>query len=85
MLVTNDPLEAVQGAAAVYTDVWASMGQEAEQAERERAFAAYQVNARLMEHAGRQACFLHCLPAQRSGGNRRGDRRSEQRRHPASG
>ena len=65
LLVTTDPLEAVQGAAAVYTDVWASMGQEAEQAERERAFAAYQVNARLMKHAGRQAYFLHCLPAHR--------------------
>lgn len=64
-LVTTDPAEAVRGAAAVYTDVWASMGQEAEQAERERAFAAYQINARLMAQAAPQAHFLHCLPAHR--------------------
>jgi ornithine carbamoyltransferase len=62
---TEDPVEAVRGAAAVYTDVWASMGQEAEQAVRERAFAPYQVTAKLLAQADPQACFLHCLPARR--------------------
>lgn len=62
---TNDPLEAVRGATAVYTDVWASMGQEAEQAERAAAFADYQVNAKIMKAAGPQAKFMHCLPARR--------------------
>lgn len=62
---TVDPVEAVTGAAAVYTDVWASMGQESEQEERAAAFASYQVNAALMKHADPDACFLHCLPARR--------------------
>lgn len=65
MLETSDPVEAVKGAAAVYTDVWASMGQEAEHKERVVAFADYQVNAALMKHADKDACFLHCLPARR--------------------
>jgi ornithine carbamoyltransferase len=60
-----DPLDAVRGADAVYTDVWASMGQEREADSRARAFQAYQVNARLMRAAGRQALFMHCLPAHR--------------------
>ncbi len=50
---------------AVYTDVWASMGQEDEAAEREKVFAAYQVNERLFAHAAPDAVFLHCLPAHR--------------------
>lgn len=62
---TTDPAKAVQDADAVYTDVWTSMGQEAEQEERRRAFAAYQVNADLMAQAPRHAIFLHCLPARR--------------------
>jgi ornithine carbamoyltransferase len=62
---TTDPVEAVTGACAVYTDVWASMGQEDEQAIRAKAFAPYQVNAKLMAHAPRDARFLHCLPARR--------------------
>jgi ornithine carbamoyltransferase len=57
--------EAVAGAQAVYTDVWASMGQEEEEAERERAFADFQVNEELMKHALPEAVFLHCLPAHR--------------------
>lgn len=65
MLVTTDPAEAVKDATAVYTDVWASMGQEAEQAQRQRDFAAYQVNAALMKHARPDAYFMHCLPAHR--------------------
>jgi ornithine carbamoyltransferase len=49
----------------VNTDVWASMGQEEEQKERERAFAGYTVDAELMRRARRNAIFLHCLPAHR--------------------
>jgi ornithine carbamoyltransferase len=63
--LTSDPAEAVQSADAVYTDVWTSMGQEAEEEERRRVFAPYQVNAELMARAPRQAIFLHCLPARR--------------------
>ena len=59
------PEEAVAGAQAVYTDVWASMGQESEAAERERIFTGYQVNAELFSLAARDAVFLHCLPAHR--------------------
>lgn len=65
MVETVDPIEAVKGAAAVYTDVWASMGQEAEREKRAAAFADYQVNAALLKHAEPDACFLHCLPARR--------------------
>ncbi len=61
---TTDPREAVRGAVAVYTDVWASMGQEAEGAKRRNDFADYQVNAALMKLAG-DAYFMHCLPARR--------------------
>ena len=62
---TEDPREAVRGAAGVYTDVWTSMGQEAESAVRKESLAAYQVNPALMEHAPEGAVFLHCLPARR--------------------
>jgi ornithine carbamoyltransferase len=65
LTVTDDPLEAVRDAVAVYTDVWASMGQEAETEKRRRDFAAYQVNARLMSRAQKGAVFMHCLPAHR--------------------
>jgi ornithine carbamoyltransferase len=63
--VLTDPVEAVRGADAVYTDVWTSMGQEAEAASREEAFRPYQVNAALMRAAGPNAYFMHCLPAHR--------------------
>jgi len=59
------PQDAVRGAQAVYTDVWASMGQEAEAATREAAFASYQVNDALFSLAAPDAVFLHCLPAHR--------------------
>jgi ornithine carbamoyltransferase len=62
--ITNNAAEAVEGADAIYTDVWASMGQEHEAAERRRIFAAYQVNEALMA-ASPKALFLHCLPAKR--------------------
>ncbi|MGH9481851.1 MAG: ornithine carbamoyltransferase, partial [Terriglobales bacterium] len=56
---------ALHGAHAVYTDTWASMGQEAEQTQRARDFASYQVNDVLMRRARPGARFLHCLPAHR--------------------
>jgi ornithine carbamoyltransferase len=59
------PEEAVSGAQAVYTDVWASMGQESETEARAAIFAPYQVNAKLMSQAAPDAVFLHCLPAHR--------------------
>ena len=65
LITTPDPIEAVKGAAAVYTDVWASMGQEAELKKRRRDFADYQVNRKLMAKAPKDALFLHCLPAHR--------------------
>src|SRR5262249_48101508 len=63
--VLNDAVEAVSGADAVYTDVWTSMGQEAEASVRTRVFKPYQVNAKLMRKAGPEAIFMHCLPAHR--------------------
>jgi ornithine carbamoyltransferase len=63
--VTRAPEEAVRGADVVNTDVWASMGQEAEQAVREKAFAGFLVDERLMALAKPSAIFLHCLPAHR--------------------
>ncbi|MDQ3949582.1 MAG: ornithine carbamoyltransferase [Gemmatimonadota bacterium] len=63
--VVRDPREAIDGAHVVNTDVWASMGQEEEQQERERAFAGFTVDADLMRRANRSAIFLHCLPAHR--------------------
>ena len=63
--LTTDPEEAVHGAHVVNTDVWASMGQEEEQAERARAFQGYIVDERLMQTADAKAIFLHCLPAHR--------------------
>lgn len=63
--VGNDPLEAVTGAHAVYTDVWASMGSEQEAEVRRQRFRAYQVTKELLEAARPEAVFLHCLPAHR--------------------
>jgi ornithine carbamoyltransferase len=63
--VTQDPLEGVSGAHAVYTDVWTSMGQEAEAFERMKIFTGFTVNSRLMSAASANAIFLHCLPAKR--------------------
>lgn len=65
VLETHDPLLAAAGADAVYTDVWVSMGDEAEQAARTAAFQAYRVDAGVMAVADPRAVFLHCLPAHR--------------------
>jgi ornithine carbamoyltransferase len=65
ILVTHSPLEAATGADVVTTDVWASMGQEAEQELRAQAFADFKVDAGLMAQAHPRAIFLHCLPAHR--------------------
>jgi len=65
LTATDDPVEAVRDVVAVYTDVWASMGQEADRDRRRRDFAAYQVNAELMSHTQKGTVFLHCLPARR--------------------
>lgn len=64
-MMSEDVLEAVSGADVVYTDVWASMGQEEEKAKREQAFAGYQVNEETMKAAKKDAMVLHCLPAHR--------------------
>ena len=63
--LTDDPASAVEGADVVYTDVWASMGQEDEAAARRAAFAGFTVDAALLEQAAPDAIFLHCLPAHR--------------------
>jgi ornithine carbamoyltransferase len=65
LVVTDIPEEAVEGAHVVNTDVWASMGQEAEAEARRNAFRGYTVNAALMKLADPGAIFLHCLPAHR--------------------
>ena len=63
--VLHEPVAAVRGAHALYTDVWASMGQEEEKAERERAFAGWCLNEELIAEADSRAIVLHCLPAYR--------------------
>jgi ornithine carbamoyltransferase len=63
--IVRDPMEAAKGAHVINTDVWASMGQEQEQKERERAFKGFTVDEKLMKAAEQDAIFLHCLPAHR--------------------
>ncbi len=65
VVLTEDPQTAVGGARAVYTDVWVSMGQEAEAAARRQAFSGFQVTPALMREAAPDAVFMHCLPAHR--------------------
>jgi ornithine carbamoyltransferase len=63
--MTSDPVEAAKDADVINTDVWASMGQETEQASRKRVFEPYQVNAALLGHAAKDVIVMHCLPAHR--------------------
>ena len=63
--LSHDPKSAAHGSDVVYTDVWASMGQKEEAAERERIFADFQVNETLMDNTGKDTLFMHCLPAER--------------------
>ncbi len=65
VFMTDDPVAAIKDADVVYTDTWASMGQEAEKEIRARIFAPYTVNKELFSHAKKDAMFLHCLPAYR--------------------
>ena len=65
LVATCDPHKAVAGADVIYTDVWASMGQEAETEERARIFAPYQVNETLLTEAKPDVIAMHCLPAHR--------------------
>ena len=64
-LATNDPFEAVEGASVIYTDVWTSMGQEAESVKRRELFAGFTVTDELMDAAANDVIFMHCLPAHR--------------------
>lgn len=63
--IYRDPVDAVRDADVVYTDVWTSMGQEAQQEERKRVFRDYQINEALLAHAGKDVMVMHCLPAHR--------------------
>ena len=67
VILTNDPIEAIRDADVVYTDTWASMGQEAEKAERAEIFKDYQVNSELFGYSKPDSVFMHCLPAYRGG------------------
>lgn len=63
--ITNDPKSGVAGADVIYTDVWASMGQKEETSTREKIFARFQVNSKIMKATGKETLFMHCLPAER--------------------
>ena len=63
--VSHNPMEAIENADIVYTDVWASMGQKDEEAKREKIFSNFQVNEALIKRSGKRTLFMHCLPAER--------------------
>jgi ornithine carbamoyltransferase len=66
VLITSDVDAGIKGADVIYTDVWASMGEEAKLAERIKLLKPYQVNAELMAKTGKKSIFMHCLPAVRN-------------------
>ncbi len=66
VLITNDPVEAVKDADAIYTDVWASMGKEAEHEKRVQVMMPYQINDGILKHAKKDVIVMHCLPAHRN-------------------
>ena len=63
--VSHNPMEAIENADIVYTDVWASMGQKDEADQREKIFSNFQVNEALIKRSGKRTLFMHCLPAER--------------------
>jgi ornithine carbamoyltransferase len=65
IVLTKDPVEAIRKADVVYTDVWASMGQESEHKSRKRLFASFQLDSDLLKNASKDAIVMHCLPAHR--------------------
>ncbi|MEK7721734.1 MAG: ornithine carbamoyltransferase, partial [Elusimicrobiota bacterium] len=65
MLLTNDPVEGVKKSDVIYSDVWVSMGQDAEKEKKLRDFRDFQINETLVKHANRDYLFMHCLPAHR--------------------
>jgi ornithine carbamoyltransferase len=65
IVITSDPVEAVKNADVIYTDVWASMGQEKEQNKRKSIFEAFQVDRTLVKNAAKDVIVMHCLPAYR--------------------
>ena len=65
IIVTSDPVEAVKDADVIYTDVWASMGQESEHSTRKRVFESFQVDKRLLKNASKDVTIMHCLPVHR--------------------
>ena len=65
IVITSDPVEAADDADVIYTDVWASMGQEGEQSKRKQVFKAFQVNKELVDKASKDVIVMHCLPAHR--------------------
>ena len=65
LTTTNDPFDSIQNSDVIYTDVWASMGQKDEAEIREKVFKPFQVNKSIMSEAGKNAVFMHCLPAER--------------------
>jgi ornithine carbamoyltransferase len=65
LIITRKPIEAVKGADVLYTDVWVSMGEDAEREKRMKAFQGYQISSTLLKAANRDAVVMHCLPAHR--------------------
>ncbi|MCK4469073.1 MAG: ornithine carbamoyltransferase, partial [Desulfobacterales bacterium] len=65
IMITSDPVEAIEDADVIYTDVWVSMGQESEQIDRKQVFKPFQVDKELVNKASKDVIVMHCLPAHR--------------------